>query len=282
MSSWLNTCPTMRPRVFRDIPQNNVDKNIVIIPKQKIQSDINQHITYISGGKLGDFIFQLAVIHANYIKTGKKGILYIGDIGDKFFKSINDTYNDTKDFILKQEYIEDYKIYNREEYNINLSSWRDIVFQNNYNWIELFKRKFNILFGLVKWINIEINDKLNNIILISHSLQRENTNINLKDYLNKYDNSKLCFICLDMNEYILFKSKTNLDIPVIFCNNITELLISINSCELFIGNFSAPLAIALSLHKKCIGIPPTNPQHNIDLILIKDLSKHIFNFSIIT
>jgi len=190
MSSWLNTCPTMRPRVFRDIPQNNVDKNVVIIPKQKIQSDINQYIIYISGGKLGDFIFQLAVIHANYIKTGKKGILYIGDIGDKFFKSINDTYNDTKDFILKQEYIEDYKIYNREEYNINLSSWRDIVFQNNYNWIELFKRKFNILFGLVKWINIEINDKLKNIILISHSLQRENTNINLKEvmfYMFRYE-----------------------------------------------------------------------------------------------
>jgi hypothetical protein len=230
-------------------------------------------LSYISGGRLGDFIFQLSVIHANYIKYGKKGILYIADIGDKFIKGIETAYNDTKDIVLKQNYIKDYKIYNGEKYDINLSSWRDIVFNKERNWDELFKHQFNISFGSISWINnIPINYELNNKILISFSLQRENNNINLKEYLSKYDISKLCFICLDYNEYNSFKTKTNLDIPVIHCTNLIDLLISINSCKLFIGNFSAPLTVAIALHKRCIGITPTNSQHSIDLVLVKNIS----------
>ncbi len=60
-----------------------------------------------------------------------------------------------------------------------------------------------------------------------------------------------------------------------------EMFIYINSCELFIGNFSAPLCIALSQHKKCIGIAPTNPLYIMDLVLIKDIQKNLPNFSII-
>ena len=41
-------------------------------------------VIYISGGLLGDFFHQLSIINENYIKTNKKGILYIADIGDTF------------------------------------------------------------------------------------------------------------------------------------------------------------------------------------------------------
>lgn len=241
-----------------------------------------QYISYISGGRLGDFLFQLSVIHSNYIKTGKKGILYIANIGDKFIRGIETAYNDIKELIISQEYIEEFKIYNGEQYDINLSSWRDTVFNNNYNWIELYRTTFNINFGITKWIeNISVNPELQDNILINFSLQRENTHINIHELLNKYDSSKLCFICLNEDEYHKFKDKTLIDIPFIYCKDILELSISINSCELFIGNFSAPLCVALAHHKKCIGIAPTDPKHNIDLVLIKDIEKQWPHFSII-
>jgi hypothetical protein len=242
----------------------------------------NNTINYISGGRLGDFIFQLSVIHANYLKTGKKGILYLADIGDKFVKGLETAYDDTKEFILSQEYIEEYRIYNGEKYDINLSSWRDTVFIKEQNWIELFRNVFNINFGTTKWINnISINSEFQNKIIIGYSLQRDNTHINLTDFLNKYDKSKLHFICLDENEYLSFKNKTGLNIPYTFCKNLMELFISINSCELFIGNFSAPLCVALSQNIKCIGIAPTDTKHTIDLILIKNISLHLPHFSVI-
>jgi hypothetical protein len=268
MSSW-------NKQIIRRAPQ---------VKKINLQPDIVpiHLIKYITGGRLGDFIFQLSVIHFNYLTTGKKGILYLADIGDKFFKSLETTYNDTKEFVLKQDYIQNYTIYNGEQYDINLSSWRDIVFNKKLNWVELFSIKFGINFGNTNWINnIPVDYKLQNKILISHSLQRENTHINLNVLLSKYEQSKLHFICLDEIEYTNFNSKSGLNIPYTYCKDLMELFISINSCELFIGNFSAPLCVALSLHKKCVGIAPTNPKHNIDLVLINNTPKYWPYFSII-
>ena len=52
-------------------------------------------ISYLSGGLLGDFIFQLSVILENYIATGKKGILYISNKGEEFRFGLENTYIDT-------------------------------------------------------------------------------------------------------------------------------------------------------------------------------------------
>ena len=277
MSSWNNTTTTAQKKKYF-INDTQINNNI----NNNISSNNNKYIKYISGGRLGDLIFQLCVINANYLKTGKKGILYIADIGDKFIKGLDITYNDTEEFILKQNYIESYHIYNNEDYDINLSSWRDNIINNKLNWIQLFNYKYNINFGIDKWINnIPINNDLKNKILVSHSLQRENTNINLKDLLIKYDTSNLIFICLDENEYINFINIIGLKIPCLYCKNLMEIFISINSCELFIGNFSAPLCIALSQHKKCIGIAPTNPLHGMDWVLIKDMQKYWPYFTVI-
>ena len=276
MSSWKRS-------VIRKSQPLRPITNIIPSSPSAIPIYYNMPIVYISGGRLGDFIFQLGIIHANYIKTGKKGILYIANIGDKFIRGVETAYNDIKDIVLDQEYIEDFKIYNGEKYDINLSSWRDICFYKNYNWIELFRDIFDIEFGHTRWINTipNSNSNLETTILISFSLQRKNENINLKDYLSKYDISRLCFICLDINEYTSFKAITNMDIPYIYCSNLKELIISINSCELFIGNFSAPLTIAIALHKKCIGIAPTDAIHNIDLVLIRNTHTYWPNFTVI-
>ena len=69
--------------------------------------------------------------------------------------------------------------------------------------------------------------------------------------------------------------------PFTHFTNVLDLIIAINSCELFIGNFSAPLCIAIAQYKTCVAIPPTDSKHAIDLVLIKDVEKIWKQFSIV-
>ena len=266
MSSWISV--QRRPvRVFRpQVQQNNNDTiNDVQDDIKKSANTVDSNVKrYIAGGKLGDFIYQLSVIKYNYDNFVKKGILYLSNIGDPFTFSLEKTYEDTKDLIMKQPYIEEYTIYNNQKYDINLSRWRNnIKDQNELNWIELYKRTFDINWGKNIWLdNIENDTSLNNTILISHSQIRYNDNIDFKFIENLQKNKKsIFFICFDINEYNKFLIKYNVSIPVIICKNIMDMAIKVNSCKLLIGNLSSPISLSLALHKNCIGILPTESHH---------------------
>ena len=88
-------------------------------------------IKYISGGLLGDFIHQLSIVNELYIKTNRKGIIYIANIGDNFRNGLEKTYSDLYDIVMLQEYIEGFKIYNGESYDYNLSEWRTYQLRRN-------------------------------------------------------------------------------------------------------------------------------------------------------
>ena len=70
---------------------------------------------------MGDLIHNLSVINENFYKTGRKGILYIENIGDTFHTGLEYTYNDTYDIISKQKYIKTYKIRDDEAFQIDLN-----------------------------------------------------------------------------------------------------------------------------------------------------------------
>ena len=67
-----------------------------------MEFDNKTPIIYISGGLLGDFIHQLSVINENYIKLGRKGILYIANNigGDNFTFGLQQTFDDTYNICL--------------------------------------------------------------------------------------------------------------------------------------------------------------------------------------
>jgi len=219
---------------------------------------------YLSGGKLGDFIYQLYVIYYNYKYYGKKGILYIGNVGDNFRFGLEKTYNDTRDLILSQEYIEDYQIYTNQKYDLNLSNWRALIRDTNEkNWYEIYLQAFDVPWGNTKWITIDTDSYVEDSILLNHSTMRFNQHINYKKLIDEIkQNHTLFFICFDMFEYEQFQLKYNVSMPVIVCKSINEMYQKINRCKLFIGNLSAPLAFSLSLHKQSIGILPTDPMHH--------------------
>ena len=118
-----------------------------------------EYIIYISGGYLGDFFHQLSIINELWIKTGKKGILYISELHQNFRKSIEETFTETYDIVTIQNYIHEYKIYNGEYYDINLSQWRNNL-HTNTTLIDAFQINYNISFGKNKWLNHIYFDKI--------------------------------------------------------------------------------------------------------------------------
>ena len=212
-------------------------------------------IIYISGGLLGDFIHQLSIINEIYIKTNKKGVLYIANIGDTFKNGLEKTYNDLYDIIILQEYIEDFKIYNNEKYDINLSDWRN-YFSDHVRICNVIKNVYDIEWGKHKWINnIPISKEWENKTIIN-TVHYRFPNQSFFEPLLNIDLKNFIFVSIFKKEYEYFISNTNIIINYYSPKSLMELCIIFNSCEKVIGSLSAPLSIATALHKKCAyGIP---------------------------
>ena len=225
-------------------------------------------IIYISGGLLGDFIHQLSIINQAFLQTGRKGILYIAITGDIFKHGLQVAYQDTYKLITEQSYIKEYKIHsNNEPYHINLSQWRrhPLLFQTN--WSKIFIDTYKIPWGVDKWLIVPYDNTFNDTILISTTACREACNIDFTYICKKYC-KQIKFIDLSNVETEQFKTKFKAnDIELYKPENLYKMCVAINSCKLFIGNLSSPLAFAYGMHKTCIvGLPNGNDtNHHLGL-----------------
>ena len=224
-------------------------------------------IHYLVGGMFGDFIQSLSVINEKFYETGRKGILYISDGhgGDFFRNGVENTYNDTYDIIMKQNYIKDYQLYNNQSIEINLNEWRSNPNLYKKNWYHIYKEIYNVEWGKHKWLNnIDVYDKWKDIILINTTSYRW-TSLNFKqleteEYQKTYN--KIIFITNDENQYRFFLENSSIQAELYLFTSFNDLCIAINSCKLFIGCLSAPLSIAHSLHNvRICGLTYNNPNY---------------------
>lgn len=232
-----------------------------------------QPYVYVSGGMLGDFIQQLSVIQEVYMKEKRKGILYIAPIGDYFKFGIEKAYEDTYPFIIKQEYIEDYKIYNNENHDVNLSAWRTCGLVHTTSWTNIFKHTYNIDWGKNRWLYVDTDDKYKDTVFISCSFTRSFPNIDYNILFSPYEKDKVIFLTQNMDEYTNFNKLTGYELNVLVVKSLEEMVIAINSCKLFIGSLSSPLTIAHSLHKDTIVLlrPPSVDYATIHMKNISDV-----------
>lgn len=233
-------------------------------------------IIYISGGLLGDFVHQLSVINESFLRTGRKGILYIANIGDPFRFGLSRTYEDTFPIVSKQLYIKTYSMYNNEKYDVDLSAWRNSKLLNTTSWDNIFFNTYNVKWGVHKWINVPINDMWKDTILISTTSYRPTNNINFVQLLQTYEKN-IKFVALDPKEYNLFKRYY--DIDAYNPSSLYDLCVAINSCKVFIGNFSSPLAFAYAMHKTAIVGMSSSPDkiHQLGLDKVIPNAIHIFD-----
>jgi hypothetical protein len=228
-------------------------------------------IKYVIGGLFGDFIQCLSIINEKFYETGRKGILYISNTkGDRFRNGVENTYNDTYPVIIKQNYIHEFKLHNNQQFDIDLSYWRknpNLFKQTLYN---TFIQTYNVKWGKRQWLNVPIDDKWKNKIIINTTSYRFSYSINFK-LLQELYSDDLVFISSSKNEYIFFKEKTNINVNYYEFSSFLELSIIINSCKFFVGSLSAPLSIAHALHKERIcGLPQgkedTRMSQGLDII----------------
>ena len=249
--------------------------------KNIIKVKINRPIIYLAGGLFGDFIHQLSVIKEKYLLTGRKGILYISNIGDAFRFGLENTYNNTYELIMKQDYIEDYKIHNNEPYEINLSSWRKNKLLLKKNFYYVFSNEYKIDWGKNKWINVEKDDKWKDKILVNETSYRF-SNINYTKLYELYSNNIIFIAFKDTNydDYEYFTKNTGLVIEYYNPINMIDLAISINSCKLFVGTSSGFMAIAYALHTNIINGVYYGQNREIYYSFIDGLDKIFKNISI--
>lgn len=207
---------------------------------------MSQTINYISGGKTGDLMHVLMIVKANYEKYGKKANLYIGQghNGDSFSFPLQKVYEDIKDLIFFQEYINFFEIYNGQDIDINLNLWRLSPLLYKTNWIDILLETYKIKPVKTYWLEYSKISDYQDFTILHRSVHRHNQKFPWNEILEK---EKCLFVTTNPNEASLFKSKYKVDCEVV--NSISELTLIINSGKKFVGNMSAPLAIAHSLGK---------------------------------
>jgi hypothetical protein len=234
---------------------NVVANNTILLENMELDKHIIHlfelpPIVYISGAKLGDFVHQLSVIHETFLTTGKKGILYIASIGDMFSFGLLNTYEETFQLITEQIYIKEYKIYNNEPYDINLSDWRKYNIEKP--WTSIFNM-YNVEWGKHKWLSVPDDNKWKDTIFISTTSYHPVYNFDYMNIVKLYKN--VIFLDANEKETSIFKNilaQHNLNVEFYKPLNLYDLCVAINSCKLFIGNLSSPLAFAYALHKTSV------------------------------
>ena len=244
--------------------ESNFDINVKIIKLNEyiIEDELRvtydlEPIKYISGGLIGDFIYQLSVINEKFYLTGRKGIVYIANTGDKFIFGLQKAYDDLFNIVSKQRYIYEFKMFNNETIDINLSIWRqnlEYTLNNNYSFYETHKFNYNVEWGNHPWIQCETDQTWSNKIIISTSSRRFMTPEQILSFIEiiKDKIDECIFVSFEIKEWNFFCKEIGLDIPLYLINNFEELAIIINSCKYAYLSLSSPQAFANSLHKEHI------------------------------
>jgi len=208
--------------------------------------------SYLQGGKLGDFIHSLCVCKFNYDFFNYKADLYISNsAGDSFEKELEITYKDLKPILERQEWLNSFNIYDNQKIDVNLSKFRQSRFLYTSNWIEIYFNEF--IDGMsppseYSWIEMSKDESLSNTLLVNRSMKPFTSNVSdvYREIINNNSNLEKAFICFDEEQYenFLFKDEFRL----IKVNSLYEFFEKINSCKLFLGNQSGPMAWATSMN----------------------------------
>lgn len=234
-------------------------------------------LQYIGSGLLGDFIHQLSVIQEMYRKTGRKGDLYISTAFESFQFGVERAFKDTYDLIIRQSYIASYQIDDgvKRDY-IQLSRWRNSSRLYSASWFDIYKGTFGIEWGKHKWIEyISVDPKWEGSVLLNYNPKRSMVASELKALYALYGDS-MTFVSFSVDDYIDCMNVLGVSIPFYKPASLFDMCVCINSCKLFIGGLTAPLAFSMALHKPSLVLkPPSRSQYSVDFVHFVDLENHL-------
>ena len=269
----ISNCPTLI--FYEELPDSEINIFLNELTLDNNIRDIfdNTPLSYKFAGKLGDFIQTLSIVNEKFYETGKKGIIYIHK-NETWGNGLQNTYNDTYSVIKSQRYVKDYKIFNNERIDIEGDVWFFNPLLYNANWAMIFNDTFNIDWGKRKWIDVKIDEKWKDVVLINEMHYRRADTINFSEIKEKF--SKIIFIGYDKQSYDLFTQQTKLDIPWYVPTSFEDLCIAVNSCSLLVGGLSAILTIGHATHKKRIIGLKNNLRDNVHNIKLDKFMENVY------
>jgi hypothetical protein len=223
-------------------------------------------IKYAIGGLLGDFFYMLGVCHCMFLKTNRKAKIYLTEqpqYGVVFRRGISQAYNDLYSIVKNQHFVDDFILYDNTplEVDLNLSTYRDNPLIFKANWYIIFKTSFNVEWGKLPWIHVKQEMNLQSLVLFHCSMRHRPELSTLKKCIKQFS-PNIMFVTDDVDEYNDFKTYCEEYLPLFLVNSLHQLASAISSCKMFIGNLSAPLAIAHALHKPNLTLLTTKtPDH---------------------
>lgn len=250
--------------------KNNNNNNIsstYILSEYSIDKELQNifelnTITYKSCGRFGDFLNQLSVVCEKFYETGRRGTLLIADLDnkdDKFVFGLENTLNDTYPVISSQIFIKDYKIYNGQPIDIDLSTWRNNVWDlvnKGGNWYNIFSSTYNVSWNKHQCLtcgnNETYNKKWNDKIIIHIAPYRFMSTEAINKLKEKIkDNLKNCiFMSNEKSHYDYFVQQTGINIEHYKPTDFQEVVNIINSCKVGFFGFTSSAVVACMLHKK--------------------------------
>jgi hypothetical protein len=239
--------------------QNFVDtapEYYVSINLSEVQNTVQdiQPITYASGGRLGDTIHQLSIVSEKYLLTGKKGIVYLSSsVGDPFDRSVERTYEDIREVISAQPYIQSLKVHKGEPYDVDLSIWRNFVkYTPETTWRTIYEEAFQQPWNTCPWISVEPDLRYKNTTFLSIGPRRYNSTIDFRALICKLDNP--VFLTCSRSEYETFVARSGVTMPCVLISSFTDIARAIKGCKLFVGSMSMPLTLADAMYVRRVAV----------------------------
>jgi hypothetical protein len=225
---------------------------------------------FLLGGRLGDLIHVLWVAK----NTPGKHDFFITDRrdlhSDGFQYPLQQTVDELLPVLAPQSWFNSLTIYDNQiefgETLGNLSMWRRYVYSNS--WTPLLASTFGPAATGGPWIELPKISGWEEMIVFHcsvHAARRGHWNV----AIDKYNDHRAVFVGTE-EEYRLFGYQMEFYQP----KNLREHFDIINSCKYFIGNQSAPLAMAHSLD-----VPRLAILNKVDEIAYRGEEKYFKNFS---
>jgi hypothetical protein len=210
--------------------------------------------SFLLGGRTGDLVHSLYVAK----HTEGKHNLYITDRrdlhSDGFALGLEKTYEELYPILMAQDYVESFEIYNDQHYDKNLSMWRRFAYSTH--WAQLLSNTFNVPVKGGAWIeHIPVDENWKDVTAVHCSIHDARKG----NWSSFFLDTTHVFIG-DVYEYMKFGGFLENHKP----RTLLDMFIAINSCKHFIGNQSAPLAIAHALDVPRTGIlNPVDAKHYV-------------------
>lgn len=216
-----------------------------------------KQINFIAGGFLGDFIHSLYVVKNVCLKHNAVANLFLTDgYGDGWRYGLQKAFDDLFELVNNQAYVKKFEILSKDtsiDGFINLNDWRGEVATTHsetgkYNkcWSDLLSNFYDFpIPGKMKWIEVDGNAFFKDKILIHRTVRNQQSHKWWEEILCKHKDNEVLFFTNNKKEFddFLFKDKCNLFLT----STVNEAAKAMMACKLFIGNQSAPFALASAL-----------------------------------